>query len=187
MCWLTVDRAITIADRSLERDMPLWRELRSRIASDIVENGFKPSVGAFTAAYDDVDLDAAALVVGLGGLLAPTDERFRSTVDVIERELQYGPTVYRYRVDDGLPGFEGGFHLCTGWLIQALVRHGRHDDARQLFDKLCGLAGPTGMLPEQYDPKSRRSLGNTPQAYSHVAVIESALRLAAREKGTDPF
>jgi GH15 family glucan-1,4-alpha-glucosidase len=180
MCWYTVDRAIGIADAFLEREMPRWVDLRARIAADVIENGYKPAVGAFTAAYDDVDLDAATLVVGLVGLVPPSDDRFLSTVAAIERELRSGPTVYRYRADDGLPGFEGGFHLCTGWLIAALDCTGRRDDARRLFDDMCALAGPTGMLSEQHDPKRGRAVGNTPQAYSHIAVIDAAVRLAAR-------
>jgi trehalose 6-phosphate phosphatase len=178
MCWLTVDRAITIADHFLERDMPRWIELRSQIASDILEHGFKPSVRAFTAAYDDVDLDAASLHVGLSGLLPPDDDRFHSTIEAVRQELQSGPTVYRYRADDGLPGFEGGFHICTAWLIHALLITGRRDDARRIFDDLCSVAGPIGMLSEQYDPKQKRALGNVPQAYSHVAIIDSAIHLA---------
>ncbi len=177
MCWLTVDRAIAIADQLLERDMPEWRELRDRIAADVLEHGYKPDVGAFTAAYDDSDPDAAALSVGLSGLLPPTDERFRSTIDVVERSLKHGPTMYRYRADDGLPGFEGGFHICMGWFIQSLIRVGRRDEAIKYFDQLCELAGPTGMLSEQYDPKTKRALGNTPQAYSHLALINIAMDL----------
>jgi trehalose 6-phosphate phosphatase len=179
MCWVTVDRAIAVAEHFLERDMPQWIELRSRIASDILANGYKSSIGAFTAAYDGTDLDAAALMVGLGGLVPPTDDRFLSTIEVIERELREGPTVFRYREDDGLPGFEGGFHICAGWLAQALLRVGRDGEARRLFDQICDLAGPTGMLSEQHDPKSGVALGNTPQAYSHVAVIDTALMLDA--------
>ncbi len=180
MCWLTVDRAIAIADQLLERDMPEWRQLRDWIATDVLEHGYKPSVKAFTAAYDDCDLDAAALFVGLTGLLAPGDERFLSTIDAIGSGLKDGPTIYRYRADDALPGSEGGFHICLAWFIQSLIRVGRRDEAERLFDELCELAGPTGMLSEQYDPRSGRALGNTPQAYSHLALINTALDLSQK-------
>ncbi|MCA9297911.1 MAG: hypothetical protein KDA28_02525, partial [Phycisphaerales bacterium] len=149
------------------------------IASDVLERGYKPEVGGFTAAYDDLDLDAAVLFLGLSGLLDPTDERFVRTVEVVERGLREGPTVYRYREDDGLPGVEGGFHICTGWLIQSLHAIGRKSEARALFDDLCALAGPTGMLSEQFDPSAGVALGNTPQAYSHIAIIDGAVLLSS--------
>ncbi len=179
MCWLTVDRAIRIAHRFLDQDHQQWKTLRDTIAEDVLTNGYKPNVGAFTAAYDDIDLDAAALHVGLTGLLPADDPRFRSTVEAIERQLLLGPTVYRYRTDDGLPGFEGGFHICASWLVDAYILLGRHDNARNLFDQICALAGPTGMLSEQYGPQSQRALGNTPQAYSHLGIIENAVKLGA--------
>jgi len=178
MCWLTVDRAIKVADRFLERDHKQWKALRDEIAADVLERGYKERAHAFTAAYDGDDLDAAALHVGLSGLIEPDDDRFHGTVEAIEKHLLCGPTVYRYRSDDGLPGFEGGFHLCASWLVQSYILLGRHDDAWRLFEQICNLAGPTGMLSEQYGPRSRRALGNTPQAYSHLGIIENAVRLS---------
>lgn len=178
MCWVTVDRAVVIAERFLDRQREDWVILRDRIAQDVIENGFKQDVGAFTAAYDGTDLDAAALYVGLSGLLAPDDPRFKGTVDAIEKHLRSGPTVYRYRADDGLPGFEGGFHICAAWLVEAFILQGRMSDARELFLSMVSLAGSTGMLAEQYGPKTRRALGNVPQAYSHIGIIENALRLS---------
>jgi len=178
MCWTTVDRAISVAPHFVDPDQHAWRELRNRIAADVLEHGWKDEVGAFTAAYDGIDLDASVLVVGLSGLLPPDDARFVATVEVVERELRDGPTVYRYRADDGLPGAEGGFHLMTSWLVEALHLIGRHDDARELFDDLAGLTGPTGLLSEEYDPAQGRSLGNHPQAYSHLGLIGNALTLS---------
>jgi GH15 family glucan-1,4-alpha-glucosidase len=183
MCWLTVDRAITIARHFLDEERDDWMALRDTIATDVLERGFKPEHKAFTAAYDGEDFDAAALAVGLSGLLSAEDPRFAGTVEAVERELRLGPTVYRYRSDDGLPGFEGGFHLCTTWLVEAYLLLGRHDEAWALFDAMVALVGPTGMLSEQYGPRRKRALGNTPQAYSHLGLIENALRLAAIERG----
>ena len=94
-----------------------------------------------------------------------------STVDAIERELRVGPTVFRYRYDDGLPGLEGGFHICTTWLIEAFIKVGRIDDARDLFRQVDDLLGPTGLLSEEYDPVAEMHLGNHPQAYSHLGYI----------------
>ncbi len=178
MCWLTVDRAITVACRFLDQDRDDWKALRDRIGADVIEHGFKPELNAFTAAYDGTDIDAAALYVGLSGLLEPDDPRFAGTVEAVERTLRSGPTVYRYRADDGLPGFEGGFHICASWLVDAYALLGRHEDARQLFEQIAALAGPTGILSEQYGPRTKRALGNVPQAYSHIGIIENAVRLA---------
>jgi trehalose-phosphatase len=178
MCWLAADRGVRLAEL-YGRARPDWRELADRIAEDVLRQGWKSEPGAFGAAYDGHDLDAAALQVGLSGLLPFDDPRWRATVEAVERGLREGPTVFRYRADDGLPGGEGGFHLCSGWLVQALLSLGRPDEARALFEAMVACAGPTGMLSEQYDPVAGLSLGNTPQAYSHLAVIEAALALAA--------
>lgn len=183
MCWVTVDRAINIAAQFLARERPEWRRLRDEIAQDVLEHGYKEHVGAFTAAYDGDDLDAAVLEIGLRGVIAPDDPRFISTVEVIDRELRYGPTVYRYRADDGLPGSEGGFNLCTTWLIQSYVLIGRIADARTLFNAYCELAGQTGLIPEEYGPRTKRALGNHPQLYSHAGLINCALMLAAAPNG----
>ena len=177
MCWVTVDRAIRIADQFLDREPEAWVELRDQIADEVIERGWNPDVGAFTAAYGASDLDASVLAVGLFGLVPPTDERFMSTVEVIGRELRAGPTVYRYLVDDGLPGKEGGFNLMTSWLIDALCLIGAQEQAEGLFKDLCGLAGKTGLMAEEFDPESGRALGNVPQAYSHLGLIGNALSI----------
>ena len=178
MCWVTVDRAIAIADQFLDREPAAWVELRDELAADVLTNGWKESRGSFTAAYDGDDLDASVLAVGLYGLLDPTDERFVSTVAAVERELRNGPTVYRYLEDDGLPGIEGGFNLMTSWLIDSLALMGRQDDARALFASYCEQAGHTGLMAEEFDPAQDRALGNFPQAYSHLGLINNALNLA---------
>jgi len=121
---------------------------------------------------------SAALFVALSGLLPPSDPRFASTVSAVERELRDGPTVYRYRYEDGLPGIEGGFNICTSWLIESYVLLGRRADAEELFAQYLALAGPTGLIAEEYDPGTRLALGNVPQAYSHIGLINAALRLA---------
>ncbi len=180
MCWFAVDRGLALADHMLGRTDPAWEALREEIAADVLEHGYKSNLGAFTAGYDGTDLDASVLVVGLTGLLAPDDERFAGTVDAVNNGLRVGPTVYRYLEDDGLPGREGGFHLMTSWLIDALHLVGRTEEARELLDDLVALAGPTGLLSEEFDPENSRSLGNHPQAYTHLGIINNALRLAGR-------
>jgi trehalose-6-phosphatase len=177
-CWVTIDRAITLAERWARPADPQWTLLRAEIAADILVNGWHSDagdgIGAFTAAYDGLDLDAAALHVGLSGLLAPDDPRFVATVTAVESELRVGSTVYRYRRDDGLPGNEGGFHLCSAWLAEAYLLIGQRAEAEALFQQILATAGPTGLLPEEYDPVAERSLGNHPQAYSHLGLIRCA-------------
>ncbi|TVT48805.1 trehalose-phosphatase [Amycolatopsis rhizosphaerae] len=178
MCWVTIDRAIRLGE-SFTRAVPAsWHELRERIADDVLTHGWNKEANAFTAAYDGTDLDAASLLIGLVGLIEPADERFEATVTAVEAELRRGPTVYRYRRDDGLPGGEGGFHLCTAWLIEAYLLTGRRTEAEELFKQMVESAGPTGLLPEQYDPMAERSLGNHPQAYSHIGLIRCATLLS---------
>ena len=178
MCWQTVDRALKAAEEFGRPAGADWEQLREDIKNDVCSKGFNSKVGAFTVAYGEDDLDAACLFVGLSGMLPADDERFRATVDAVERSLREGPTVFRYRYDDGLPGLEGGFHICTSWLIESLQMVGRTADARNLFNRMEALIGPTGMLPEEYDPVAERHLGNTPQAYSHIGHIKAAIALS---------
>lgn len=184
LCWYAVDRAI--AARNLvhaeQRESDL--ALRERIRQDILSNGYDESVGAFTAAYGVHDLDAASLMVGLTGLLPPEDPRFRSTVEQVMRQLRRGAVVYRYLCDDGLQGVEGGFHICTGWLVESLVLIGRLEEAEELFDSFVALVGPLGLMAEGHEPEHDIPLGNYPQAYSHLALINAALRLDAARKPT---
>jgi trehalose 6-phosphate phosphatase len=179
MCWLAVDRGIRVAERFLDRRRPAWEGLRDRIATDIARHGWNEHVGAFAAAYDSDDLDAAVLLIGLVGLVEGTDPRFLATIQAVEAQLRMGPTVYRYRTDDGLPGREGGFFLCASWLVEALWKAGRREDAESLFQGMIALVGPEGLLSEQYDPHLGRMLGNHPQAYSHIGLIENAITLSA--------
>jgi len=179
MCWVTVDRAIKIAADVFERERPDWHELRDTIAADIFEHGWNDTVQSFTTAYDGTDLDASVLMIGLSGLVAADDPRFAATVRGVEAQLREGPTVYRYHHEDGLPGAEGGFHLMTAWMVDAYALLGETEEAHSLFRKLLATAGETGLLAEEYDPVACRSLGNHPQAYSHLGVINNALRLSS--------
>ncbi|MEZ5247442.1 MAG: trehalose-phosphatase [Acidimicrobiales bacterium] len=178
MCWVTVDRAIDIAENVFGRERPEWHDLRRRIAEDILAHGWNETVGHFTTAYDDTDIDASVLAVGLFGLVAADDPRFVATVHAVETWLRDGDTVYRYTHEDGLPGEEGGFNLMTSWLIDAKILIGDLDDARHLFSRYLALAGATGLIPEEVDPHTGRGLGNHPQAYSHLGLINNACNLA---------
>jgi len=178
MCWLALDRAAKLAEDLVGAPRPRWAALAKRIADDVLRRGYDERCGAFTIAYGEPSLDASVLLVGLCGLVPRSDPRFVSTVEAVERELRDGPTVYRYRFDDGLPGAEGGFHLCAAWLVEALLAIGRKADAQALFEAWSGLTGPTGLLSEQFDPRAKKGLGNHPQAYSHLGLIQNALALA---------
>jgi pentatricopeptide repeat protein len=177
MCWLTVAKALEVQELVGEEPNPDWVELRDRIRANVLLLGWNDAAGAYSVAYGDEDIDASSLWVGLSGLVSDDDPRFLATVLKVESELRSGAVVYRYRWDDGLPGVEGGFHICTAWLVEAYLRTGRRGDAEELFQQMLETAGPTGLLPEQYDPFAERGLGNHPQAYSHLGLIRCAIAL----------
>ncbi|MFE7415647.1 trehalose-phosphatase [Rhodococcus sp. NPDC057529] len=178
MGWVTIDRAVALAEHFGRDVEPGWIPLRDKIADEVREKGWKDEVRSYTAAYDGTDLDAATLYIGLSGLIDPSDEKFAATVTATEAELRSGSTVYRYHHDDGLPGTEGGFHLCAAWLVEAYLLIGQRSQAEALFAQLVDAAGPTGLLSEEYDPVAERSLGNHPQAYSHLGLLRCAQLLA---------
>ena len=178
MCWVTIDRALSLAADFGRSPDPEWAALRQEIADDVLQNGWNKQAYSYTAAYDGVDLDAATLHIGLSGLLDPLDPRFVATVTATEAVLRTGSTVYRYRHDDGLPGTEGGFHLCAAWLIEAYLLTGHRPQAEALFTQMIKVVGPTGLLSEEYDPVAERSLGNHPQAYSHLGLLRCAVLLS---------
>jgi GH15 family glucan-1,4-alpha-glucosidase len=178
MCWMAVDRGIAIASGTGRPVPSEWVEARSEIKDDVLRDGWNPEIGSFSASYGDSDVDAGILQVALTGMLPPDDPRVIGTVLRVERVLREGEVVFRYRHDDGLPGSEGGFLLCTAWLIEAFVAIGRVEDARELFDRYLDLAGPTGLLSEEWDPIRETALGNFPQAYSHAGLINAAVALA---------
>jgi trehalose 6-phosphate phosphatase len=175
---MAVDRAIAINECNGGKARPEWIALREEIRDDILANGWDDKVGSFVVAYGVPDLDASVLQIVSSGMLSADDERARATLRAIEVALRDGPTVFRYRYDDGIAGHDSGFHLCTGWLIEAYVLSGRLDDAYDLFKQMLTLSGPTGLLSEGYDPRTDRALGNFPQAYSHIAVVDSAYAIS---------
>jgi GH15 family glucan-1,4-alpha-glucosidase len=177
MCWLALERAATIAEAGGRVVPEGWVAAKHAIHADVLERGWNDRVSSFTAVYGGDEMEAGVLHVVLSGFLPPSDARVAGTVAAVERTLRDGAIVYRYRYDDGLPGREGGFLLCTTWLIEALALVGRLDDARVLYDRYVGLAGPTGLFAEQHDPEREIALGNVPQAYSHAGLIRAAKAL----------
>jgi GH15 family glucan-1,4-alpha-glucosidase len=185
MAWVAADRAVQAVER-FGRDGPVdrWRKLRDDIHHEVTERAWSERKGAFTQAYGSEDLDASLLLIPLVGFLPATDPRVRSTVEVIEKDLVHDGFVLRYSGDgsvDGLPPGEGAFLACTFWLCDNLSLLGRHDDARALFERLLDLRNDLGLLSEEYDPVTRRLVGNFPQAFSHVSLVNSACNLSAAE------
>jgi GH15 family glucan-1,4-alpha-glucosidase len=187
MAWVAFDRAIKIVeecDCAAAENVERWRETRDRIHRQVCEQGFNESKQAFTQVYGSPHLDASLLMMPLVGFLPPGDPRVRGTVEAIERELLQGGFVLRYRTEhkvDGLPGDEGVFLLCTFWLVQCLHLIGRKADARDLFERLLALRNDVGLLSEEYDPHAKRLLGNFPQAFSHVALVNTARVLSGKD------
>jgi GH15 family glucan-1,4-alpha-glucosidase len=186
MAWVAVDRAIKMVEECGETGpVEEWRELCEVIHDQVCAQGYNPEVGAFTQYYGCADLDASLLMIPLVGFLPATDERVRSTIEAIERDLTEDGFVLRYRATDahavdGLVGHEGAFLACSFWLADCLYLIGRHDDALALFERLVGLSNDLGLLAEEYDAVAKRQVGNFPQAFSHVSLVNSAYNLSGR-------
>ena len=185
MAWLAFDRAVKLvetcncaAGENLER----WQKIRDEIHTEVCQRGYNSDKKAFTQFYGTDALDASLLMMPLIGFLPATDERVRNTIEAIQRELLHDGFVLRYRPKeegvDGLPGREGVFLPCSFWLVDCLYLIGRKKDARELFERLLNVRNDLGLLAEEYDPKSKRQLGNFPQAFSHVALVNAALFLS---------
>ncbi|MDV2481425.1 glycoside hydrolase family 15 protein [Methanoculleus sp. Wushi-C6] len=182
MLWVALDRAVHLAEQyGLEGDKKRWARGASAIKQEILEEGYDAEVGAFVQSYGSKDLDAANLRIGLLEFLPFDDERVQSTIDRTMEELVENGLVYRYRMDDGLPGEEGAFGLCTFWLIDCLALSGRISEARPLFERMVNHANHAGLYPEQFDPETGEFLGNFPQAFTHIGLVNSALYLAYAE------
>ncbi len=182
MAWVAFDRAVTGVERhGLKGPVDRWRTLRQTIHDEVLEQGFSAEKQAFTQYYGTDALDASVLMIPLVGFLPPSDPRVKSTIEAIERELVMDGFVRRYQNEagvDGLPGTEGAFLACSFWLADNLALIGRIDDAEVLFERLLALTNDVGLLSEEYDPGAGRLVGNFPQAFSHVGLINTARNLA---------
>jgi GH15 family glucan-1,4-alpha-glucosidase len=164
----------------LEGPVAQWRAMRDRLHRQICDLGFDRSCGAFVQAFDASGLDASALLIPLVGFLPPDDPRVRGTVDAIRAGLTCDGFVRRYdtgHTDDGLPAGEGVFLPCSFWLVDNLCMLGEHDEAVERFERLLGCCNDVGLLAEEIDPVTGAHLGNFPQAFTHVALIDSAINL----------
>lgn len=186
MAWVALDRAVkTIEKYGAHGPVERWRQVRDEICDDVLRQGFDEELGAFVRSYGSKELDASALLIPLVGFLPPTDPKVASTVEAIGRTLMRDGLVMRYdtrTVDDGLTGHEGVFIACSFWYVDNLVLLGRRDEAEAMFRRLLSIANDVGLLAEEFDPVARRQLGNFPQAFSHVALINSALNLSRADK-----
>jgi GH15 family glucan-1,4-alpha-glucosidase len=190
MAWVAFDRAITLAEEGVlsKERMDHWKQLRDEIHAEVCDHGFDPELNSFTQYYGSKLLDASLLMLAPVGFLPPDDPRIVGTVEAIQQGLVIDGFVRRYQTDsdegiDGLRGAEGAFLMTSFWLADNLMLLGRHDEAEQMFERLCGLCNDVGLLSEEYDPESDRLLGNFPQAFSHVALINTAANLSMAEKG----
>ncbi|MFE2093660.1 glycoside hydrolase family 15 protein [Streptomyces sp. NPDC059460] len=187
MAWVAVDRTIKLIESGdIEGPLERWRELRDDIHRDVCDNGYDKERNTFTQSYGSRELDASLLLIPQMGFLPPDDKRVIGTIEAIQRELSTEDGfVLRYPTKgedagvDGLEGDEGAFLACSFWLADDLAMIGRVDEARQLFERLLSLRNDLGLLAEEWDPRLQRQVGNFPQAFSHVPLIDTALRLTA--------
>ena len=183
MCWVAVDRAVRLADMLRAGDrVEAWTATRDQIRMAIETDGWSDRAGAYAQSFGSDDLDASNLMLLLTGFLPATDARMRSTVEAIAARLtDERGFVYRYQADDGLAGDEGTFAVCTFWLVQCLAGVGEVGRARQLFERLSGFANDVGLLSEEIDPATGELLGNFPQAFTHIGLVNAAWAIAAAE------
>ncbi|HUR73570.1 MAG TPA: glycoside hydrolase family 15 protein [Sporichthya sp.] len=181
--WAGLDRGVqAVESYGLDGPADRWRALRDRIHAEVLQEGFDPARNTFTQFYGSQGLDAALLLLPRVGFLPWDDPRIVGTVEAVQRELDHDGFVRRYSGDadggvDGLPGDEGAFLICSFWLVDALQGIGRTDEAAVLFDRLCGLANDVGLLAEEYDARAGRMVGNFPQAFSHIGLVNAARHL----------
>jgi len=185
MCWVALDRGARLAEIRDELDLAArWQQVADEIKADICENGTRED-GVFTQHYDTEALDASVLLMPLVRFLPPDDKRVRATVRAIADELTQDGLVLRYRVDetdDGLSGEEGTFTICSFWLVSALSEIGDHEQARDLCEKLLSYASSLGLYAEEIDPRTGRHLGNFPQAFTHLALINAVMHVIRAEE-----
>jgi len=182
MAWVAFDRGVKSVERyGKEGAAEDWRRARDAIHRQVCERGFDRKLNSFVQAYGSDALDASLLMMPLVGFLPADDPRVEGTVAAIEKHLMHGGFVARYdtrRTEDGLPAGEGTFLPCTFWYADNLAMQGKREEAAAIFERLLGLRNDVGLLTEEYDPGSGRLVGNFPQAFTHIGLINTALNLA---------
>jgi len=182
MAWVALDRAVKGVEQfGLRGPVEHWRNLRRMVHKQVLEQGFDARRNCFVQSYGSTALDASLLLIPQVGFLPCTDPRVRGTVEAIERDLMQDGLVLRYRTEtnvDGLPPGEGVFLPCSFWMVDNLALLGRYDDARAMFERLLALCNDVGLIAEEYDARAKRLTGNFPQAFTHVALVNSARNLS---------
>jgi GH15 family glucan-1,4-alpha-glucosidase len=182
MAWVAFDRGVRGIERhGLEGPLERWRSLRDEIHEEVCARGFDERLGSFVQSYGSQELDASLLMIPLVGFLPPRDDRVLGTIAAVRRELDHNGLVHRYDAReeiDGLPAGEGVFLACTFWLAEALALAGERDEATELYERLRGVRNDLGLLAEEFDPVGGHLLGNFPQAFSHLALVDTAFTLS---------
>ena len=187
LCWIALDRATKLAERGALPDRrEKWQRAARRIHAFVEQNGWDDERGSFVRAPDQRELDASLLTLSLLGFDDPKSRRIRGTVDAIRRELSVGPLVYRYRGEDGLEGEEGAFLTCSFWLVDALARDGRLDEAIELMEQLVPLSNDVGLFSEEMNPETKEFLGNFPQGLTHLSLVNAAITIEDVKKTGAP-
>jgi GH15 family glucan-1,4-alpha-glucosidase len=187
MVWAAFDRAVKAVERhGLPGNVALWRERRDGVREEVMARGFDADRNTFTQHYDTSEVDASLLMLPLVGFVEPDDPKMLGTIEAIEKDLMRDGLLLRYRTQsgvDGLAGDEHPFLACSFWLVSAYAGAGRLDEANALFDRLCGLANDVGLLSEEYDGNHHRMVGNFPQAFSHLTLVQAAFKLREAAAG----
>jgi GH15 family glucan-1,4-alpha-glucosidase len=186
MVWVAFDRAVKAAERyALHGDVDRWRRLRDRVRDEVLTEGYDATRNTFTQHYDTTEVDASLLMLPLVGFIEGDDPRMLGTIEAVEQDLLRDGLLLRYRTQSGVDGLSGDEHpflACSFWLVSAYVAAGRLEDAHALFDRLCGLTNDVGLLSEEYDGEHDRMVGNFPQAFSHLTLVQAAFRLHAHSR-----
>jgi alpha,alpha-trehalase len=188
LCWAALDRAVKLAPRLADyANIDAWSRERDRIREAVLTRGWSEVRQAYAQSFDSDELDAAALLMPLVGFLPANDPRMRSTIEVVARDLTQDGFVLRYRNEeglnaDGLTGEEGAFVICSFWLVSCLAQTGEIDRAQALFDRVMGYTNDVGLLAEEIDVRTGELLGNFPQAFSHVGLINAAWEIDRRRR-----
>ena len=185
MAWVAFDRAVKAVEQlGIDGPVERWTALRDRIHHEVCRDAFDPALNSFVQAYGSKALDASLLLIPLVGFLPIRHPRVVGTLAAIERRLMIDGLIFRYdtgETDDGLPVGEGAFIACSLWYADNLILAGRRAEARAMFERILALRNDVGLLAEEYDPRSKRQVGNFPQAFSHVALVNTALNLTRCE------
>lgn len=193
MCWVAIDKGIKIAElRGFDAPLDRWKDVRNEIKNAILQKGFSPKLNSFVQSFGSETLDATSLLIPMMGFLPFDDPRVKGTIDATIKQLTAKDgLVYRYQGEDGLSGKEGVFTLCSFWLVDVFALSGRVEEAEKIFTNLLKYVSPLGLLAEEIDPDTGEQLGNFPQAFSHIGLINSALYLGkakgGKQMGSEPF